>query len=301
MPCGGPGQVFTSEVAGESVLVVRDRSGERTASSTSAGTGARVCALPRATMPVPPSAARTTAGPTGSTASCWPHPICGRCQTCQKEQFGLHEVAVNDVGRLPVGLSRRRRRPPLVADRATDPPAPRVDRRARCLRAGESRCGPDDRLRRGGNWKALVENFTECYHCPSIHPELTAAVPEFRLRLRLDLGRPVARGRSRRADGGLLLVGTGGAGDLARAERRLRTPLLRRHLVAERLPYPRSRPTSPPSVSTLSPVTGRESPATGSSSRGCHGSELLTRRTPSRFSTSRTGRISLPASAASSA
>lgn len=29
------------------------------------------------------------------------------------------------------------------------------------------------------NWKALVENFTECYHCPTIHPELTAAVPEF--------------------------------------------------------------------------------------------------------------------------
>jgi Rieske 2Fe-2S family protein len=29
------------------------------------------------------------------------------------------------------------------------------------------------------NWKALVENFTECYHCRVIHPELTAAVPEF--------------------------------------------------------------------------------------------------------------------------
>ncbi len=29
------------------------------------------------------------------------------------------------------------------------------------------------------NWKALVENFTECYHCRVIHPELTAAVPQF--------------------------------------------------------------------------------------------------------------------------
>jgi len=29
------------------------------------------------------------------------------------------------------------------------------------------------------NWKSLVENFTECYHCPTIHPELVAAVPEF--------------------------------------------------------------------------------------------------------------------------
>ncbi len=29
------------------------------------------------------------------------------------------------------------------------------------------------------NWKALVENFTECYHCRAIHPELMAAIPEF--------------------------------------------------------------------------------------------------------------------------
>lgn len=30
------------------------------------------------------------------------------------------------------------------------------------------------------NWKLIVENFQECYHCSAIHPELTAALPEFR-------------------------------------------------------------------------------------------------------------------------
>jgi len=30
------------------------------------------------------------------------------------------------------------------------------------------------------NWKLIVENFMECYHCSSIHPELVAAIPEFR-------------------------------------------------------------------------------------------------------------------------
>jgi Rieske 2Fe-2S family protein len=30
------------------------------------------------------------------------------------------------------------------------------------------------------NWKHVVENFMECYHCSSIHPELVAIVPEFR-------------------------------------------------------------------------------------------------------------------------
>ncbi|PLR81177.1 2Fe-2S ferredoxin [Bacillus canaveralius] len=30
------------------------------------------------------------------------------------------------------------------------------------------------------NWKIIVENFQECYHCSAIHPELTAALPEFK-------------------------------------------------------------------------------------------------------------------------
>jgi Rieske 2Fe-2S family protein len=30
------------------------------------------------------------------------------------------------------------------------------------------------------NWKLLIENFMECYHCATIHPELTNTLPEFR-------------------------------------------------------------------------------------------------------------------------
>ncbi|HEX3801542.1 MAG TPA: aromatic ring-hydroxylating dioxygenase subunit alpha [Solirubrobacteraceae bacterium] len=45
-----------------------------------------------------------------------------------------------------------------------------------------------DRLRTGrsivyeiaANWKLIVENFMECYHCTTIHPELVAVIPEFR-------------------------------------------------------------------------------------------------------------------------
>jgi Rieske 2Fe-2S family protein len=29
------------------------------------------------------------------------------------------------------------------------------------------------------NWKLIVENFMECYHCATIHPELTEVIPEF--------------------------------------------------------------------------------------------------------------------------
>jgi Rieske 2Fe-2S family protein len=30
------------------------------------------------------------------------------------------------------------------------------------------------------NWKAIVENYNECYHCGPVHPELVELVPEFR-------------------------------------------------------------------------------------------------------------------------
>jgi glycine betaine catabolism A len=30
------------------------------------------------------------------------------------------------------------------------------------------------------NWKLIVENFMECYHCTTIHPELVGVIPDFR-------------------------------------------------------------------------------------------------------------------------
>ncbi|MFZ0013271.1 MAG: aromatic ring-hydroxylating dioxygenase subunit alpha [Acidimicrobiia bacterium] len=37
------------------------------------------------------------------------------------------------------------------------------------------------------NWKAIVENFNECYHCGPVHPELVELVPAFRRRGGSDL------------------------------------------------------------------------------------------------------------------
>ena len=44
------------------------------------------------------------------------------------------------------------------------------------------------------NWKLIIENFMECYHCATIHPELTEVLPGVRRRLR----RPVLRRPRRR-------------------------------------------------------------------------------------------------------
>lgn len=37
------------------------------------------------------------------------------------------------------------------------------------------------------NWKIILENYNECYHCPPVHPELCAIVPAFRERGGIDL------------------------------------------------------------------------------------------------------------------
>lgn len=34
----------------------------------------------------------------------------------------------------------------------------------------------------GANWKVLLENYNECYHCAGVHPELCKVVPAFRQR-----------------------------------------------------------------------------------------------------------------------
>ena len=48
------------------------------------------------------------------------------------------------------------------------------------------------------NWKVIVENYNECYHCAGVHPELCRIVPAFRekggAQPRLGRGVPQAEG-----------------------------------------------------------------------------------------------------------
>jgi phenylpropionate dioxygenase-like ring-hydroxylating dioxygenase large terminal subunit len=50
------------------------------------------------------------------------------------------------------------------------------------------------------NWKILIENYNECLHCPTVHPELIAVIPGFRRGEVYD---------SRRPDGGMAIVDGG--------------------------------------------------------------------------------------------
>jgi Rieske 2Fe-2S family protein len=79
---------------------------------------------------------------------------------------------------------------------------------------GELRIGHVSTVDVQANWKIVLENYNECLHCPTVHPELVAVVPAYRK------GSVVETGRE---DGGVTLAD--GRTTVA-ADPRLRLPLL---------------------------------------------------------------------------
>ena len=57
------------------------------------------------------------------------------------------------------------------------------------------------------NWKILIENYNECLHCPTVHPELVQVVPAFRKGAVFDKSR--ADGGVALADGGTSFTANG--------------------------------------------------------------------------------------------
>ncbi len=172
-------QLLTAEVAGESVLVTRDRAGELHGMlNVCRHRGTRLCIASADAV---------------SSIRCpyhgWTYGLDGRLLAApnlpempdlQKERHGLAPVAVTtwagylwcclDAGAGPL----RSQVEPQIVERLGSTEV--LDAYGlESLTVGH-RIVYDV----AANWKALVENFTECYHCPIIHPELTAAVPEFR-------------------------------------------------------------------------------------------------------------------------
>jgi glycine betaine catabolism A len=175
------GDFKTVELAGESVLVVRGRDGElRAFLNVCRHRGARLCLEP--------------CGNTGAAIQCmyhaWSYALDGRLigapniardESLDRETLGLVPVHL-DIWEGLIWLS-------LAAD-----PAPVTAQLEPALR---DRFGELEKFRRydvgslavgksityeiAANWKLVVENFMECYHCAPVHPELTSLLPDFRL------------------------------------------------------------------------------------------------------------------------
>jgi glycine betaine catabolism A len=175
-----PAAYLTTEVAGESVIVVRQHDGTVEAMlNVCRHRGARILLNQRG------SCGRTIRCPYHS----WSYGLDGSLRGAPnmreaigdaRSRLGLQSVRVHEAhGCLWINL---------------DPNAPGFDEdtgaqlRAR-LRSDETLAHWElERLTTGhrivyevaANWKLIVENFMECYHCATIHPELVSVVPEFR-------------------------------------------------------------------------------------------------------------------------
>src|SRR5262245_25874934 len=166
-----PGDYALRDVAGESVLVVRDKSGEIGAFyNVCRHRGTVLCEAPRGRFPRH-----------GITCPyhAWTYGFDGRLQGTaymvrmpdfQKADYPLYPVRTARWGGF-VWLSLAADPPPLRAElgglwtyfERYDLPSLRRAHRIEYDVAA--------------NWKLLVENFGECYHCPVIHPELNRGTP----------------------------------------------------------------------------------------------------------------------------
>ena len=174
-----PGSYRTAQVGRENVVLVRDRDGTlRAFLNVCRHRGARLCTAQsgavRRSLQCPYHA--WTYGLDGRLVSA---PNLAGMPDLDRTAYGLHRVALHEwLGYAWVCL-------------APEPPSFDATVRAQVTeRLGDARAVERygvERLALGrrvsydvaANWKLIVENFMECYHCATIHPELTDVLPEF--------------------------------------------------------------------------------------------------------------------------
>jgi Rieske 2Fe-2S family protein len=182
------GDCLHVSVAGEQLIVLRDRDGGlRAFYNVCRHRGSRLVRTPPLPDCTTPQAMNS--GTLASGVVCpyhaWTYNLDGTLRAapyvrfderCPKDGFSLVPVHADTWGGfIFVNLSR-------------DAPAPLLEQ----VSSAASMLGryPLADLRRGAqlvydvraNWKVVLENYNECYHCGPVHPELCALVPAFRER-----------------------------------------------------------------------------------------------------------------------
>ncbi|HWC74906.1 MAG TPA: aromatic ring-hydroxylating dioxygenase subunit alpha [Gemmatimonadales bacterium] len=164
------GDYVVVDIAGESIIVLRDQSGERRAYyNVCRHRGTRLCETPQ--------------GRLSETIQCpyhaWTYALDGRLigaphmnevEGFDKKSYPLHRVALAEwegflfVNLDPAAVPAEQWFAPLAGRFAQyNLPAVRTVRRIEyAVRA---------------NWKLILQNYNECLHCPTIHPELSTKLP----------------------------------------------------------------------------------------------------------------------------
>ncbi|HSB53636.1 MAG TPA: aromatic ring-hydroxylating dioxygenase subunit alpha [Gemmatimonadales bacterium] len=165
-----PGQYFLADVAGQSIIVLRDRGGViRAFYNVCAHRGSQLC--------------EEHQGQFSETLQCpyhaWTYALDGRLVGApstsdlagfSKADWPLRPVAVGCwEGFLFLNLSPR----PEPFERYMAPVWSRFAR----FGSEHLRLGRTIEYTVHANWKLIVQNYSECYHCALVHPELTRLTP----------------------------------------------------------------------------------------------------------------------------
>jgi Rieske 2Fe-2S family protein len=174
-----PGAFRTVQVGRESVLVTRSRTGElRAFLNVCRHRGARLCTQEsgevRRTLQCPYHA--WTYGLDGKLVAA---PNLVKMPDVDRVAYGLIGVALREwLGYAWVCLADE---PPSFEETVLGAAVERLGDAAAIEHYGTERLALGRRVRYDvrANWKLIVENFMECYHCATIHPELVSVLPEF--------------------------------------------------------------------------------------------------------------------------
>ncbi|MFF5987780.1 aromatic ring-hydroxylating oxygenase subunit alpha [Prauserella flavalba] len=174
-----PGDYRTVQIGRESVLVSRSRSGTvRAFLNVCRHRGARLCT--------------EESGSVRRSFQCpyhaWTYDLDGRLIAApnltsmpdvDRAEFGLRTVPVREwLGYVWVCLADE---PPSFADTVIGAVTERLGAADAIEAYGTESLALGRRVTYDlrANWKLIIENFMECYHCATIHPELTEVLPEF--------------------------------------------------------------------------------------------------------------------------
>jgi glycine betaine catabolism A len=165
-----PGEYRVREIAGESLILVRDRGGELHAFfNICRHRGTQLC--------------REASGQLSETIQCpyhaWTYGLDGRLvgaphmhevEGFDKKDYPLHEAAIAEwEGFVFVNVARD----PEPFERWFAPMIGRLSRFDLSSLKARHRV----RYEVQANWKLVFQNYSECLHCPMIHPELNAVLP----------------------------------------------------------------------------------------------------------------------------